>query len=61
MIKRAVVEIGKTPSIISGKVSETIKSEEAICKDESLKSNKIAKFAMEKIIKLEDNKINNKN
>ena len=34
MIKTAVVEIPKTPSIVSGKPSEMIKNGEAVCLDE---------------------------
>lgn len=52
MIKKAVVEIGKTPSVLSGKVSDKIdtKEKEALTKNETLKSDKMAKVAMAKII-----------
>lgn len=52
MIKKAVVEIGKTPSVLSGKASDKLdkKEKEALTKDETLKSDNMAKIAMTKII-----------
>lgn len=55
MIKKAVVEIGKTPSAISGKPSDKIdiKEKEVFCNGEHIVSTKIAKVAMEKLLKKE--------
>lgn len=51
MIKRAVVEIGKTPSELSGSISTKINKEGAALKEnEKLESNKMAKVAMQTLI-----------
>ena len=51
MIKKAVVETGKTPSILSGKPSNIIENEEAISSEEILKDTALVKKAMEKLVK----------
>ena len=52
MIKKAVVEVGKTPSVLSGVKSTRIddKTKEALVDKEKLKSVKKASEAMSKII-----------
>jgi hypothetical protein len=58
MIKRAVVEIGKTPSELSGDTSTKLtKDGSALKEDEKLESSKIAKIAMQKLV-IEENKKN---
>ena len=52
MIKKAVVEIGKTPSVLSGKpCTMQDSSGEAIANNEVLKKYGNAKVAMKKIVK----------
>lgn len=54
MIKRAVVEIGKTPSELSGKKSTKFKDDGSVlCDNEKLKSKGMAKQAMQKIVEEE--------
>lgn len=55
MIKKAVVEVGKTPSVLSGAKSTLIdtKTKEALVDKEKLKSIKKASEAMSKIIENE--------
>ena len=51
MIKRAVVEIGKTPSELSGEVSTKVtKDGSALKENEKLESSKMAKVAMQTLI-----------
>lgn len=50
MIKKAVVEIGKTPSVLTGKKSTRIVNNEALDKKSKLKKDTNVKLAMEKLI-----------
>lgn len=50
MIKKAVVEIGKTPSVVNGEKSTKIVNNEALDPNSKLKKDTNVKIAMQKLI-----------
>lgn len=51
MIKKAVVEIGKTPSILSGKKSTKVDKDNPLTDNEELKDETLVKKSMEALVK----------